>query len=393
MIPTGINSNGDVVGYFYLSGGGIHAFLWTKSKGTQDLGTLGSDTALASGINDRGEVTGFSHTGTRMAAFIWSENAGMRDLGTLTGGDSFGEAISNTGSVVGMSAVNGGQPPVHAVLWPYDGSILDLGQLAMNLDDSWAVGINGLGQIVGSSDMGNNTNHGFLWTAALGMQDLGTLGGTWSEAEAINDLGQIVGRSALANGSYHPFLWTQNTGMQDLGTLGPNSGYGRAINEHGQVVGDDGNTAFLWTATLGLMDLNTLIPATPIWRLASAGSINAAGQIAVRAYRYTSKSSALVLTPIMSTALASSQNPANSGDPVTFTATVSNLVQGPPPDGEMVTFKEGWRVLAQVPLTAGVASFTTSTLKPGTHQIQAFYSGDTTYGRSKSAILQQVVQP
>jgi probable HAF family extracellular repeat protein len=383
-IPNAINSNGDVVGYFYLDNRNFHAFLWTNSGGMQDLGTLGGDISGANGINDRGDVAGTAQTGTRMGAFLWTKSGGMKDLGTLAGGDAFGEAINQQGDIVGGSG--------NAVFWPYGGNIVDLG-----ISGS-ALAVNRADQVVGLWYKGGNG--AFLWTPEQGVQDIGTLGG-FSEAWGINDSGQIVGRSALSSGgSYHAFLWTQGTGMQDLGTLGGDSSQARGINANSYIVGSasvqpgDAGSAFVWTPTLGMKDLNTLIAAKPVWRLTTAAAINGAGQISVRAYQGTSKkSSAVLLTPVMATTLASSQNPVKAGQSVTFTATTGNLIQGPPPDGEIVTFKDAWRVLAQVPLSGGVASFTTSTLNARTHSIRAYYSGDANYQSSKSAILQQVVEP
>jgi len=87
------------------------------------------------------------------------------------------------------------------------------------------------------------------------------------------------------------------------------------------------------------------------------------------------------------TTLVSSRNPSSYRDPVTFTATVSGT-SGTPTG--TVTFNDGATTLGTVPLAAGTASFTTSTLTTGAHTISAVYSGDVTYG-SSSASLQQAV--
>jgi probable HAF family extracellular repeat protein len=78
---------------------------------------------------------------------------------------------------------------------------------------------------------------------AMGVQytvtDLGTLGGTRSEATCINASGQVAGRSAIGTESaqYHPFL-SSGGAMQDLDTLdGSAWSQGTGINAGGQVVG------------------------------------------------------------------------------------------------------------------------------------------------------------
>ena len=56
-------------------------------------------------------------------------------------------------------------------------------------------------------------------TLFAAMQDLGTLGGSYSRAYAINKTGQVVGGSLTSSEEMHPFLYSKGT-MKDLGTFG-----------------------------------------------------------------------------------------------------------------------------------------------------------------------------
>src|SRR5687767_3227617 len=56
-------------------------------------------------------------------------------------------------------------------------------------------------------------------TGTYNAVDLGTLGGSFSEARGINPRGQVVGLSTTAGGQTRAFLWDRGT-MTDLGTLG-----------------------------------------------------------------------------------------------------------------------------------------------------------------------------
>jgi hypothetical protein len=98
------------------------------------------------------------------------------------------------------------------------------------------------------------------------------------------------------------------------------------------------------------------------------------------------------ILPASTTSLVSLVNPSTNGTQVTFKATVTNLGAAP----GTVTFYDGTTSLAtvlaaNVTLAAGVATFQTSSLSIGTHTITATYSGDSTFGSSRSLPLVQVV--
>jgi hypothetical protein len=90
------------------------------------------------------------------------------------------------------------------------------------------------------------------------------------------------------------------------------------------------------------------------------------------------------------TVVTTSGSPSHLGQSVTLTAKVASP-KGIIPDGELVTFYDGKKVLGSVPLANGQAAYTTSTLVAGKHVIKAVYPGDNTFEPS-SGTVQQVVQ-
>jgi hypothetical protein len=89
------------------------------------------------------------------------------------------------------------------------------------------------------------------------------------------------------------------------------------------------------------------------------------------------------------TTLSSSLNPSTFGQRVQFTATVSSG-SGTPPNGEAVRFKDGSTVLGTGRLSGGKASFSTSSLKVGSHSINAIYAGDANFKTSSGSLTQVV---
>lgn len=91
--------------------------------------------------------------------------------------------------------------------------------------------------------------------------------------------------------------------------------------------------------------------------------------------------------------LTSSPDPSTVGQAVTFTATVTGTLQkSPPPPSGKVTFKDGVTILGSASLNNGTATFTTSALAKGTHNIVARYSGDSYFNPNQSKARVQKVQ-
>lgn len=226
-----VNSHGQVVGHGD-SDVGTRAYLWSPTTPNAttgsmiDLGVLSGYTSysVADGINSLGQVVGKSSSNDNSRAFLWTPDAAngqtgtMVDLGALSEeyDGAEGEAINARGQVAGIAFASIDMP-TKAFLWNPDtpngqvGAMIDLGQLPGGNGTSFAFGINSLGQVVGTSDVGgqqgnvNQSYHGFLWTpsAANGMDgemvDLNALlppelRDRWTivGAAGINDRGQIA---------------------------------------------------------------------------------------------------------------------------------------------------------------------------------------------------------
>ncbi len=87
-------------------------------------------------------------------------------------------------------------------------------------------------------------------------------------------------------------------------------------------------------------------------------------------------------TPVV--LLNSSPNPSQTGQPVTFTATLPSGATG------TVTFTSGSTTLGTSPLAGGTASVMTSTLPIGSNPITATYSGDGNYNSATGTLNQNV---
>ena len=89
----------------------------------------------------------------------------------------------------------------------------------------------------------------------------------------------------------------------------------------------------------------------------------------------------------------SSENPSVFGDSVTFTATVapSSSTSGLATPTGQVTFYDGTKRACTETLSAGSASYTTSTLSIASHVISVQYSGDTNYLQTTSNTVTQTV--
>jgi len=223
---TGINDRGEVVGWSLDGDGNTQAFHWQNGNMT-GLGFLpGGTSSMANAINDSGEITGRSHvSGTDYHAFLYRSNSFL-DLGTFGGANSIGFALNDKTEITGLA-----YPPPADVddfstfLWrtnqmmqivPYHlkGSAVGYGINENSRIAGFTVldtaSANRSWAMVWHDDNQDGTNDHFE------MKVLGALGGEWSYAQAINNADQVVGWATLTMGTYNPrhaFLITPSNGV------------------------------------------------------------------------------------------------------------------------------------------------------------------------------------
>jgi probable HAF family extracellular repeat protein len=131
-------------------------------------------------------------------------------------------------------------------------TVVDLGTLGGGFSD--ANGINNDPddiQVVGHSTRPDGFAHGFFWTAATGMIDLGSLG-RGSDAADINNHSVIAGGSEDAAGQRWAVAWKLSSGVWTIEKLGPLVGAccGRANGLNNGTGGDPSALAVVGTSTV-----------------------------------------------------------------------------------------------------------------------------------------------
>jgi hypothetical protein len=145
-------------------------------------------------------------------------------------------------------------------------------------------------------------------------------------------------------------------------------------------------------AQIGSANLNGSGVATYATSTLAVGSDAITAAYAGDARNSASTSAAYALNVVQATttvSLVSSQNPAIALRPVTFTASVTGT--GGTPPGQVI-FSDGASPLATVPLSGGIATYSTSSLAVGQHAITAAYQGDADDVPASAALTQAIQQ-
>ncbi len=283
---TGIDAGGRVVGWGDTDAAGAvhrHAFLYVNGVLT-DLATLaGGSQSFSYAINDAGQVAGASNSaGTSVAHAVLFGAGTIVDLNpTLQAQSSTAYGIDARGDIAGGFRVGATGTAVHAYRYrAANGTTTDLGTFGGTT--SQAYGINVFGAVTGFAHTPSQDAHAFRYDDG-GLVDIGTLGGVTSIGYGIGPGGQIVGESLLAGGAGPHAFFHDGATMYDLGTFGGPTSKALAINAAESIVGESTNApgvsrAFVYTAGI-MVDLNTVTSGLGGAALTTATAINDAGQI------------------------------------------------------------------------------------------------------------------
>ncbi len=198
-LPSGINNNMEVVGRAtgFDSLAPYTNFYWSPATGM--INPVPGSQAEFYDINDSGIICGGFRSGNAEGITTWNMRTGaVSDLGILPGaGLALGYSINASGRVAGVNTFYdiSGHATAHPVYASPETGVVDL-----SIFQSAGIGINNLGDIVGSRPFASNsTYYSWLYSPARGtildlqavVQDAAHFSQV-SSARAINDAGQIV---------------------------------------------------------------------------------------------------------------------------------------------------------------------------------------------------------
>ena len=209
-------------------------------------------------INAKGQVAVSMQTPDGAVGYFYNGTA-LQTIGTLGGGETFAVDVNDLGQVTGSSTNVIGVE--HAYVWSAGAGMLDIG--GVNQGYAEALALNNRGVVTGIAAQSALT--AFRWSAASGIEDLGALApGLSSVGLALNDAGLIAGASATVDNRRHAFAWARSTGMVDIDTLNGVDALPVAVGAKGEVAGNrlasldsPAYRPFLWTPATGMVDLGT----------------------------------------------------------------------------------------------------------------------------------------
>jgi uncharacterized repeat protein (TIGR03803 family) len=377
-----INTAGDIAGYYVDASNVSHGFERAPSGAITPFDVPGAGTGAGQGTGG-----GFD----TILTFLLNPSS---DIAINTAGVITGYYVDASNAYHGFArAANGTMTEFSA---PCAGTGASQGTVSR--------GVNTAGTTAGYCIDSSGVGHGFVRPPSGGTitdfdaPDAGTDVGAGTVPYGINTTGTITGTSIDASYLFHGYVLIPLTPTTTTLSSLPNpSIYGETVNFTATVTSKvgappDGETVSLMkgktvlgTGTLSggsaTLMISTLTAGADAVTAVFGGDTNFASSTSKAVSQVVSKATT-------TTKLTSSLNPSNSGQAVTFTASVtpqfSGVVTG------TVTFYDGTTVLKTVALSGGTAKFTTKTLAAGTPTIKATYNGSASFDTSSASLIQTV---
>jgi beta-lactamase regulating signal transducer with metallopeptidase domain len=232
---TAINDSGQIAGTIWRDLGRHQAFCWDRTHGSKLLGILEpGGSSEAAFINSSGTIVGRATWKGSHRAFIWGAALGLQTLESKDCFESSAESINDRSEVVGSVLIRerdrNGIPWKRAALWD---SVGRLHLIPTRMQPSTATSINNRGQIVGYLQTSRGPR-ACIWDSSDSSPRLLTPGpeDVGSQALAIDSAGNVTGLTTMG-GTYQryspyenmcpvdsrAFRWTAAGGIENLGTL------------------------------------------------------------------------------------------------------------------------------------------------------------------------------
>lgn len=275
-----------------------------------------------------------------------------------------------------------------------------------------------LGTLVDQSHAGGRLDFEALGSSGFAVSPAGRITTTFAEDEVLG-VGNLVGYLVSSNrvfvadvdpGSHHPHIVEALEGqrgtrfLQSLAVTpaSPTIQVGQTLQFTATATFSDGSTKNVTSTNLNWISSDLSVASIDTNGLATAVGPGTA-EILLNIGCVSSAATAVVTLTVTPAAPAStsvslvtssgtSGGTSVYGQPVMFTASVSPVSGLGAPTGSL-TFYDGNTSLGAVPLIAGQAQLTISSLAAGNHSITAVYSGDAVFASSTSPADSQVVNP
>jgi hypothetical protein len=211
---TGLNDNGDTVGFWANQAGANFGFyrtpngrFHTADYPTQNPASPVLDQLL--GINDQGIAVGsYNDKQGNSHGYSYSLTSHRYHQINVAGASSTSTtAINNEGDITGFDTVNGN---VEGFLRLNDGRVITLNVPGANTTQ--AFGVNDGDEVVGAYTVGTSSSpptHGFIWSPGFGFQNVDDPNGIGATTvNGVNDHGRLVGFYTDSSGNTDGFVAT-----------------------------------------------------------------------------------------------------------------------------------------------------------------------------------------